>query len=69
MFGTSQHERNGPYGQGHISLQAYYQEGTRRQRQHAANDAMRAITSEMAIAACRELLAKTSDDRLAKHVA
>lgn len=56
MFGPSRPEHNGPYGEGHVVLQAYYQEGTTRERKAATNEAMQAISVEMAIAACESLL-------------
>jgi lipopolysaccharide heptosyltransferase I len=56
MFGPTLPDRNGPYGQGHSALQAYYQAGTTRQRRSAPNDAMQAITSEMVIQMCRQVL-------------
>jgi lipopolysaccharide heptosyltransferase I len=56
LFGPSRPEHNGPYGTGHVVLQAYYQAGTTRERKAAVNEAMRAISSEMVIQACDGLL-------------
>ena len=56
LFGPSRPAHNGPYGAGHVVLQAYYQEGTTRERKAAANEAMQAITVEMALEACESLL-------------
>lgn len=43
LFGPTRPENSGPYGQGHETLQAWYQSGNCRERRNAANDAMRAI--------------------------
>lgn len=58
LFGPTRPAHNGPYGAGHVVLQSYYQEGSTRERKAAANEAMRAITSEQATAACGKLLAR-----------
>lgn len=65
MYGTSRAERTGPYGPGHARLQAWYQDGTSRQRRNADNAAMRAITVEDACRACDEVLARSSHSRVA----
>lgn len=62
MFGPSRPQRNGPYGKGHVVVQAYYQEGTTRQRKRAGNDAMRAISAAMVIEACEEILGRSVPD-------
>lgn len=62
LFGPSRPQHNGPYGEGHISLQEYYQEGTTRQRKTADNEALRAIQSNTVIAACERLLTEPLAD-------
>jgi hypothetical protein len=56
MFGPTQPEICGPYGDGHVALQAYYQAGSCRERRKASNDAMRAISVEEVVAACDQAL-------------
>lgn len=56
LFGTTRPENSGPYGAANVALQAYYQAGTSRQRRNASNDAMQAITIDMACEACERLL-------------
>jgi lipopolysaccharide heptosyltransferase I len=56
LFGTTRREETGPQGPGHILLQAAYDDADDRKRPGADNWAMRRITVEMAIAACREIL-------------
>ena len=43
LFGPTRPEDSGPYGPDHLSLQAWYQSGTCRQRRSAENLAMREI--------------------------
>ncbi|MCA9268963.1 MAG: glycosyltransferase family 9 protein, partial [Planctomycetales bacterium] len=63
LFGPSTPEANGPYGAGHVMLQAYYQSGSRRQRQFADNHAMRAISSHAVMKACDEILSGAGRQR------
>ncbi len=56
LHGTTRPEISGPYGPDHITIQAYYQSGTSRQRRRASNDAMRAIQVEQVCAACDRLV-------------
>ncbi|MEM9659468.1 MAG: glycosyltransferase family 9 protein, partial [Planctomycetota bacterium] len=56
MHGASRAEWCGAYGAENIRLQARYAGGTARQRRNADNDAMRAVTVDMAANACDELL-------------
>ena len=68
LFGPSRPEYNGPYGAGHCVLQAYFQQGTTRQRKRAHNTAMLAITAAAVAAACDDLLNSlppAADDRAA----
>jgi lipopolysaccharide heptosyltransferase I len=58
IYGPTQPARCGPYGQGHETLQARYQEGTSRQRRTAANEAMRLVTTEVVVQACQKLLSQ-----------
>ncbi len=63
LHGTTKPTDSGPYGAGHIALQAYYQGGTSRERRRAQNDAMRAITPAAVAAACGQILGRKSDRR------
>jgi ADP-heptose:LPS heptosyltransferase len=56
LYGTTRVARCGPYGQQHIALQAFYQDGTSRQRRAADNLAMQAITVQQVCQACDEVL-------------
>lgn len=58
LYGTSRVGRCGPHGSQHIALQAYYQDGTSRQRRSAANLAMQAITVAQVCDACDEILGR-----------
>ncbi len=69
LHGTTLPEISGPYGPGHETVQAYYQQGTSRQRRSAANDAMLAITVEQVWAACDRLLKRQADGLLPANAA
>ncbi len=56
LFGTTRPELSGAYGSGHIHLQAYYQEGSSKQRRKAENHAMQAITAAAVCQACDQVL-------------
>ena len=56
LHGTTRADRSGPHGPGHVTVQAYYQDGSSRQRRNAGNDALRAITVEMAYRACDQIV-------------
>lgn len=56
LYGPTRGEECGPYGAGNIALQAYYQEGTCRERRQADNTAMQAITPEQVEETCQFLL-------------
>ena len=56
LFGTTRREETGPQGPGHVLLQAAYDNADDRKRPGADNWAVRRITVEMAIVACREIL-------------
>ena len=56
LHGTSRAEWCGAYGPLNRRVQAYYQEGSAKQRRSAENSAMRAITAEDVFAAASELL-------------
>jgi ADP-heptose:LPS heptosyltransferase len=58
LHGTTQREVSGPYGPGHVALQAYYHQGSSRQRRAADNRAMLAIDVESVGAACGQILAQ-----------
>jgi ADP-heptose:LPS heptosyltransferase len=68
LYGPTRPADCGPYGRGHVSVQAYYQSGSSRQRRRAPNDAMRAIDIETVAMACGELLARRAAKELPKPV-
>lgn len=65
LHGPSRAQWCGAYGRHNIQLQARYQDGSARQRRHADDSAMQAITVAKVYAACRSLLAQ----RGARHCA
>lgn len=69
LFGPTQPEKCGPYGEGHRVIQSYYQEGTTRERKLANNDAMRAITVDDVTGNCLELIDQLLASRSAHRVA
>lgn len=69
LYGTSRIGRCGPYGPQHIALQAYYQDGTSRQRRSAVNLALQAITVKEVCNACDEILARAVANCAARRVA
>jgi ADP-heptose:LPS heptosyltransferase len=56
MYGPTRPSICGPYGQGHIALQEYYQDGTSRQRRGTDNSAMQAISTDAVINACDQMV-------------
>ena len=58
LYGSTQPEICGPYGKQHGTVQAYYQDGTSRQRRRAQNDAMQAIEAAHVMQRCDEVLAR-----------
>jgi ADP-heptose:LPS heptosyltransferase len=56
LFGPTLPARCGPYGEGHVALQRYYQEGSCRERRRAPNDALRAIEVDEVCRACERVL-------------
>jgi lipopolysaccharide heptosyltransferase I len=62
MYGPTRIGHCGPYGQQHIALQAYYQEGTRYQRRAGDNRAMQAITAAAVCEACDKILRRGRED-------
>ncbi len=58
MYGPTRPSDCGPYGQQHIALQSYYQDGSARERRRAPNDAMQAIDVEQVAEACGRVLGK-----------
>jgi lipopolysaccharide heptosyltransferase I len=57
LYGPTRPEECGPYGPGHATVQAYYQDGTSRERRGRDNHAMQAISVEMVGEACSKVLA------------
>lgn len=58
LYGTTRPSISGPYGNGHLTVQAYYQDGTSRQRRSASNTAMRAIDVPTVAQACDQILSQ-----------
>jgi lipopolysaccharide heptosyltransferase I len=56
LHGPSRAEWCGAYGPGNIRLQAEYEDGSANYRRQAGDAAMRAITVDMVVAACDELV-------------
>jgi lipopolysaccharide heptosyltransferase I len=56
LYGPTRPVDSGAYGDQHVALQVRYHAGGCRQRRQAANDAMRAISTEMVIEAVRQQL-------------
>lgn len=61
IFGPTLPEVCGPYGNRHITLQAYHQDGNSRERRGAADHAMRAVTAGQVYQACAKVLATRVD--------
>ncbi len=59
LYGATRIEDCGPYGAPHQALQTAFDAGSRRERRHADNHAMRQITVEMVQHACDGLLSAT----------
>ncbi len=67
MYGPTRVCDCGPYGAGHEPLQAYYQDGSSRERRGADNRAMRAISVSSVNAACDRVIAwRAAPDRQQK---
>ncbi len=58
MYGPTRPAECGPYGQNHITLQAFYQDGKGSDRRGNDNRAMRAITPDGVCRACDQLLSR-----------
>ncbi len=56
LYGPTRPEVCGPYGEGHQTVQAFYQDGSSRQRRGSDNRAMQAITVEAVCDACWKVL-------------
>jgi heptosyltransferase-1 len=61
LFGSTRRELCGPYGTGHIAIQADYDGSPSRKRRGADNWAMQSITVPMVMAACAEILAPAAE--------
>jgi ADP-heptose:LPS heptosyltransferase len=61
LYGPSRPENCGPFGERHVVLQKYYQDGSCRERRRADNHALRAIQVSDVTAACDELLSRQSE--------
>ncbi|MBM4004361.1 MAG: glycosyltransferase family 9 protein [Planctomycetes bacterium] len=64
IHGPTQPALSGPYGHGHRAVQAYYQQGTSRQRRSGSNAAMLAVFVDDVCQACVEVLEDNSRPRL-----
>ena len=58
LHGTTRGSKSGPYGEGHVCVQSYYQQGSSRVRRTADNSAMRAISVEDVCQACDVVLSR-----------
>jgi lipopolysaccharide heptosyltransferase I len=58
LYGPTRAAECGPYGPGHMAVQAYYQDGTSRERRGRDNAAMQAISVEMVCEACTDVLTR-----------
>jgi lipopolysaccharide heptosyltransferase I len=56
LYGPTRPELCGPYGAHATAIQAWYQDGTSRERRNGRNDALRDIAVEPVLAACQRLL-------------
>lgn len=56
LFGPTRPEECGPYGEGHETIQRFYQEGSGAERRGSDNRAMRAITVDDVMRACKRLV-------------
>ncbi|MCO6459152.1 MAG: glycosyltransferase family 9 protein [Pirellulaceae bacterium] len=56
IFGPTLPAVCGPYGPGHIALQAWHQDGNSRQRRGTDNSAMLAVSAQQVCQACDEVL-------------
>lgn len=59
LHGTTRANWSGAYGPSNVRLQAYYEDGSSRQRREADNRAMRAISVETVCRACARRLAES----------
>lgn len=60
LYGTTRPIDSGAYGSRNHAVQAWYQDGTCRERRQASNDAMRDITVDDVRAACDQLMGELS---------
>jgi ADP-heptose:LPS heptosyltransferase len=65
LFGPTPISQCGPYGEGHVALQAVYKEQSRRARRKAGNDAMRAIQTDAVCRACDNILTDQVSEKAA----
>ena len=56
LYGPTRPEACGPFGPAHRAVQAWYQGGSSRRRKRGPNEAMRAISVEMVLEACHDVL-------------
>ena len=60
LHGTTRAEKSGPYGEGHRTVQVYYQRGSSHRRRRGSNHAMRAIQVSDVCPACDFVLQRQS---------
>ena len=63
LYGPTRPEVCGPFGPAHRAVQAWYQGGSSRRRKRGTNEAMRAISVEMVLDACHDVLQRASQAR------
>ncbi len=68
LFGSTRRELCGPYGPGHVAIQAAYDGSATRKRRGADNWAMQSITVPMVLAACAEILGRDGKSLADKSV-
>ena len=56
LFGPTRPEECGPYGEGHETIQRFYQDGSSAERRGSDNWAMRAITVDDVMRACMQIV-------------
>ncbi|GAF75014.1 unnamed protein product, partial [marine sediment metagenome] len=62
LFGPTRPEECGPYGEGHETIQRYYQDGSSAERRGSDNQAMRAITVDDVMLACKHIIDRPKDE-------
>ncbi|MEL7499139.1 MAG: glycosyltransferase family 9 protein [Planctomycetota bacterium] len=66
LYGTTRPEDSCAFGDQHIAIQAWYQDGSCRQRRNATNDAMRDISIEAVQQASDQMVSQIANSKLPK---